>query len=101
MSNNLIVLLSIDEFCQCAELSQQSVLEIIDHGIIEPSGPTPEQWLFDAHALAIAKRALRMQRELEIEWAGIALALQLMDELEQLRAENNQLRRRLSRFETD
>ena len=72
---------------------------IVEHGIVEPSGPTPEQWLFDASALAIVKRAFRLQADLQIEWAGVALALQLLDELEHLRAENSHLRRRLSRFE--
>lgn len=99
MSSSLIVQMSIHEFCQCAELPQESLLEIVEHGIVEPSGPSPEQWLFDAAALAIARRALRLQRELQVEWAGVALALQLLDELEQLRAENTRLRRRLSRFE--
>ncbi|MBF7731034.1 chaperone modulator CbpM [Pseudomonas sp. N040] len=99
MTSSLIVQLSLHEFCQRAELPEQSLLELVEHGIIEPSGPAPEQWLFDAGALAIARRALRLQRELEIEWAGVALALQLLDELEQLRAENTLLRRRLSRFE--
>lgn len=87
------------ELCLCAELPQTVVLEIVEHGIVEPSGPTPEQWLFDASALAIVKRAFRLQADLQIEWAGVALALQLLDELEHLRAENSHLRRRLSRFE--
>lgn len=99
MSSSLIVQMSIHEFCQCAELPQESLLEIVEHGIVEPSGPSPEQWLFDAAALATARRALRLQRELQVEWAGVALALQLLDEMEQLRAENTRLRRRLSRFE--
>ena len=99
MSSSLIVQMSIHEFCQCAELPQESLLEIVEQGIVEPSGPSPEQWLFDAAALATARRALRLQRELQVEWAGVALALQLLDELEQLRAENTRLRRRLSRFE--
>lgn len=99
MSSSLIVQLNIHEFCQCVELPQASLLEIVENGIIQPSGAAPEQWLFDATALATARRALRLQRELDIEWAGIALALQLLDELEQLRAENSQLRSRLSRFE--
>jgi chaperone modulatory protein CbpM len=97
--SSLIMQLNIHEFCQCAELPQTVVLEIVEHGIVEPSGPTPEQWLFDASALATVKRAFRLQAELQIEWAGVALALQLLTELEQLRAENNHLRRRLSRFE--
>ena len=99
MSSSLIVQFSLHEFCECAELPQESVLEIVEQGIVEPTGPTPEQWVFDAAALATAKRALRLQRDLQIEWAGIALALQLLDELEQLRAENTRLRCRLSRFE--
>jgi hypothetical protein len=50
--SSLIMQLNIHEFCQCAELPQTVVLEIVEHGIVEPSGPTPEQWLFDASALA-------------------------------------------------
>jgi chaperone modulatory protein CbpM len=101
MMSSLIVQLDIHEFCQCADLPRECLLAIVEHGIVEPEGPTPEQWRFDANALSIAKRALRLQRDLQLEWAGIALALQLIDELELLRAENNQLRRRLSRFEVD
>jgi chaperone modulatory protein CbpM len=99
MMSNLILQLNIQEFCQCAELPQEILLEIIEHGIVQPSGASPEQWLFDTHALVLTKRAMRMRRDLLIEWAGIALAMQLMDEMEQLRAENSQLRRRLRRFE--
>jgi chaperone modulatory protein CbpM len=101
MMSSLIVQLNIHEFCQCAELPQASLVEIVEHGIVEPSGLTPEQWLFDSSALTIVKRALRLQNALQIEWAGVALALQLLDELEQLRAENSHLRRRLSRFEDE
>lgn len=97
--SSLIMQLNIHELCQCAELPQTVVLEIVEHGIVEPSGATPEQWQFDANALAIVKRAFRLQAELQIEWAGVALALLLLDELEYLRDENNHLRRRLSRFE--
>lgn len=101
MMSSLTLQLNIHEFCQCADLPQECLLEIVEHGILEPKGPTPEQWLFDANALSMAKRALRLQRDLQLEWAGIALALQLLDELEQLRNENQQLHRRLSRFAAD
>ena len=66
MMSSLILQLNIHEFCQSAELPQAALLEIIEHGILEPSGATQEQWLFDANALAIAKRALRLQGELQI-----------------------------------
>ncbi|MEX6504466.1 chaperone modulator CbpM [Pseudomonas zhanjiangensis] len=90
-----------DEFCRLAELPEECLVEIVEQGIIEPSGDTPEQWLFDAAALDIARRAARLQRDLEIDWAGIALALNLLEELDELRAENRMLRQRLSRFVED
>lgn len=97
--SSLIMQLSIHELCLCAELPQTVLVEIVEHGIVEPSGQTPEQWQFDADALIIVKRACRLQAELQIDWAGIALALQLLDDLEQLRGENSHLRQRLNRFE--
>ena len=99
MSSSLTLQLSVEEFCQSAELPIEHLLEIVEYGILQPSGQTPEDWLFDANALAVAKRALRLRRDLEIEWAGIALALELLAELEQVRRENSHLKQRLSRFE--
>ncbi len=97
--SQLIMQLTIDEFCQCAELPQRVLLEIVEHGILEPNGQTQAHWRFGSNALPVAKRAYRLRADLHIDWPGVALALQLLDELEQLRAENSHLRRRLSRFE--
>lgn len=97
--SRLIMQLNMDEFCQCAGLPQRVLLEIVEHGILEPNGQTQAQWRFGSNALPIAKRAYRLQADLQIDWPGVALALQLLDELEQLRAQNSQLSRRLSRFE--
>lgn len=99
MNSGLTRQLSVEEFCQSAELPVEYLLEIVEYGILQPSGSTPAQWLFDASALAVAKRALRLRQDLEIEWAGIALVLELMTELEQVRRENSHLKQRLSRFE--
>ena len=82
-----------------AELPVEYLLEIVEYGILQPSGQPPAEWLFDAGALVVVKRALRLRRDLDLEWAGIALALELMAELEQLRHESSQLKQRLSRFE--
>lgn len=98
MSTSLSVQWSMAEFCQLADMPEEYLIEIVEQGILEPSGQAPEDWLFDAAALAVARRAARLQRDLQIDWAGIALALSLLDELEQLRAENRMLRQRLGRF---
>lgn len=87
-----------EEFCELAGLPADCLIEIVEQGIIEPSGYGPQDWLFDLTALTAAKRAARLQRDLEIDWPGIALALSLLDELEQVRAENRMLKQRLGRF---
>lgn len=101
MITTLTVQWRMEEFCRLAELSADCLIEIVDQGIVEPSGEKPEEWLFDAAALDVARRAARLQRDLEIDWSGIALALSLLDELEQLRAENAMLKQRLGRFLED
>jgi len=87
-----------DELCRVAELPEQYVVEIVEHGIVEPYGQTPEQWVFTTHMVVQAKKAVRLHQDLNIDWAGIALAIRLLDEIEQLRDENSLLKQRLNRF---
>jgi len=101
MSSTLIVELDMKEFCQVTEIPAAYVIEIVEHGILEPQGQKPEDWLFDAHALAVAKRALKLQHDLDLEWQGVAVALDLLGEVELLRAENRMLKQRLGRFLLD
>ena len=98
MIRTVVVELDMRQFCQASDIPAAYVVEIVEHGILEPQGRKPDEWLFDDHALIVARRAARLQRELELEWEGVALALNLLDELEHLRAENRMLRQRLGRF---
>lgn len=90
--------LGMHEVCQTVAIPADLLIEIVEHGIIDPPGRGPETWQFDQHALITCRRAARLQRELELEWSGIALALQLLDDLEQVRRENRQLKSQLGRF---
>ncbi|TDF85213.1 chaperone modulator CbpM [Pseudomonas sp. H9] len=98
MSSTLVVQLDMQTLCREADLPAAYVIEIVEHGIVEPSGRTPEEWLFDDRAAVLAKRAAKLQRELELEWEGVALALELLEEVQQLRSENLMLKQRLNRF---
>lgn len=98
MSDALIVELDMKTFCQVVDIPAAYVIAIVEHGILEPQGRQPDEWLFDDESLIVAKRAARLQRELALEWDGVALALNLIDELERVRNENRMLRQRLERF---
>ena len=98
MSSTLIVQLDMRTLCQEADLTADCVIEIVEHGIVEPAGRTPEEWLFDDQAPVLLKRAVKLHQELELEWEGVALALELLEELKHLRSENSRLRRQLGRF---
>jgi chaperone modulatory protein CbpM len=98
MSDITILYLSLSDLCQATKLPSETVIEITEEGIIEPIGNSPETWQFSIQNVTIAQRAIRLHKDLEINWSGIALAMSLLDELELLRCENQQLKQRLQRF---
>ncbi|CRL49095.1 MULTISPECIES: chaperone modulator CbpM [Pseudomonas] len=98
MSTPLTVHLDLAEFCEATDLSDVYVIEIVEHGILEPQGKQPKDWRFNDYELSLAKRAAKLRRDLELEWEGVALALDLLEEVQQLRAENRMLKQRLGRL---
>ncbi|WP_299199451.1 chaperone modulator CbpM [uncultured Amphritea sp.] len=98
MNDTYATYLSFSEVCLQTGVAENVVVEIIEQGIVEPVGASPAEWLFSPAMLIRTKKALRLHRDLEVNWAGIALAIELLSEVEQLREQNRYLERRLSRF---
>lgn len=94
----LQITFTITEFCMSTGVTETELVEVVGLGVIQPRDLNAEDWLFDDGAVAAFNRAQRLQRELALDWPGIAVALTLLDEIEQLRRENSQLRHRLERF---
>lgn len=99
MSDTQSEILSLNELCEITVMPKDTIIEIVEHGIVEPQGREPESWQFDIHMLITTRKAVRLYRDLEIDWSGIAFAISLLDELEELREEKKCLMMRLSRFE--
>jgi chaperone modulatory protein CbpM len=70
------------------------VIALIEEGVITPSGDAVERWRFDGVILPRARTAVRLMRDLQLNAAGAAVALDLLNEIERLRA-------RLRQFEGD
>ncbi|HEX5057072.1 MAG TPA: chaperone modulator CbpM [Gammaproteobacteria bacterium] len=74
------------ELCLRCRLSDDQLKELVDEGVIEPLLLVEGQWRFQAASLPRIHHALRLQRDLGVNGAGAALALELLDELKRLRA---------------
>ena len=101
MMSTLVVQLDMQTLCREADLPAAYVIEIVEHGILEPQGRQPKDWRFTDYELTLAKRAAKLRHDLELEWEGVALALDLLEEVQQLRAENKMLKQRLGRLVVD
>ncbi|MFQ3322226.1 MAG: chaperone modulatory protein CbpM [Pseudomonadales bacterium] len=98
MNDSKATYLSFTEICLQTGAAEAIVIEIVEQGIVEPTGAGAGEWLFSPAMLIVTKKAVRLHLDLDMDWAGIALAIELLDEVEQLREKNRYLERRLSRF---
>ncbi|HEX5314099.1 MAG TPA: chaperone modulator CbpM [Gammaproteobacteria bacterium] len=78
--------LSLEELARACSMQSEWVLELVAEGIIEAASREPDEWRFPGRSLARARVAARLQRDLDVNLAGIALALDLLQEIEDLRA---------------
>jgi len=84
--------MSLAELCSACALSEAQIIELVDQGVIDPVGREPARWRFVGVSLRRIRITRNLQRDLGVNAPGAALALDLLEELEELRA-------RLRRFE--
>ncbi len=96
--NDHAVELDLNAVCDAVELPRDTFIKLVEHGIVEPRGEKPAEWAFDLTMVSIARRAVRLRRDLKLNWAAVALVIELIEEREQLQLENELLNQRLQRF---
>lgn len=83
--------LTLGELSRACSMHADWVLELVEEGILEPLNPEVPRLQFSGHSLHKALIVRRLQRDLGVNLSGAALALQLMEEVETLRARLNAL----------
>ena len=78
--------LSLQDVCRACTAETVEIIELVQEGVLHPGGAGQLDWQFTGVHVHRAQRALRLQRDLGVNLAGAALALELMDEMELLRA---------------
>lgn len=76
---------SLAELCRLCRIPAEVVHEMINEGIIDPSSEETSQYRFSAIAIKRVQTVVRLQNDLRVNLPGCALALDLMEELEELR----------------
>ncbi|MBW2658503.1 MAG: MerR family transcriptional regulator [Deltaproteobacteria bacterium] len=77
--------LTLRQLCRICTVRSEHILELVEEGIIEPRGAGRGQYRFHTDSLRRVQVSCRLQRDLGVNLAGVALALDLLDEIEQLR----------------
>lgn len=77
--------MTLDDVCIACQVDRAVIVELVDEGVVKPSVIRGETWRFSARKLPGIVRALRLQRDLELNVAGVAFVLDLLNEIESLR----------------
>lgn len=80
------VWLTVTEVCQLCGVDRSWIVEMVGEGVLEPEGRSEEEWRFAAVNIKRITTARRLARDFELNAPGVALALDLLDEIESLRA---------------
>ncbi len=74
--------LGIDQLCELCAVERQQVLELVEEGVLEAA--PPGQLRFGGVSLRRLRIATRLRRDLGVNVAGVALAIQLLERIEAL-----------------
>ena len=85
--------LTLADLCRACHLPAEQVFELVEEGIIEAFGQDATDWRFQGVSIRRIRCAVQLRRDLDVNWAGAALALELLDELRVLRTRLRRLER--------
>ena len=74
------------ELCRSCAVEAEFIEAMVEQGILEPTGRRGSHWCFPASSLRRTRVTLHLQRDLGVNLAGAALALDLLERIEELNA---------------
>lgn len=79
--------LTVRDLSRMCAVDERHIVEFVEEGVLNVVETNTAEWHFTGAALRRARLALRLERDLELNLAGVALALELIEELQRLRRE--------------
>ncbi len=72
------------QLCNYCKLKQETIIEMVNEGIVEPVGQSKVEWRFSFTTVERVNRVKRLQRDFELTLSGVGLAMDLLDRIETL-----------------
>lgn len=95
----ILLQVSVKELCQIERITEQMIVEAVDHGIASPQrGTRVTEWVFDTNSVHWLKKAIRLQQDLEIDWIAVAMLIDLLQQKESMEREIKRMQKQLDRF---
>ena len=77
---------TLSQLCEACAVQAQAIEAMMEEGIVDPTGGDVGTWRFTRTSVVRVRTVLRMQRDLDVNLAGAALALDLLERIEALQA---------------
>jgi chaperone modulatory protein CbpM len=77
--------LSLQQLCDTCSVETEYIITLVNQGCIEPVGVEQSHWRFSGISIRRVQKAKRLQQDLGINPAGVALVIDLIEEIERLR----------------
>lgn len=72
------------DLCRSCTVETETITTLVAEGILDPLGGEVEQWQFTVASLRRVKTVIHLQRDLGVNLAGAALALDLLERIAEL-----------------
>ena len=79
--------LGLEQVCRFCGVETSHVEELVAEGVIEPVASQHSELRFSGVSVTRVRRAQRLRNDLGVNLPGVALALDLLDEIESLRCQ--------------
>jgi len=73
--------LTVEDLCRNCRLEIDYVVSLVKEGVLEVAGEDQAYWRFEVSSIRRVRTVVRLQRDLGVNLAGAALALQLLDRI--------------------
>ena len=74
------------QLCRSCDVRGEHIEAMVAQGILEPSGRRGPHWCFPSSSLRRTRVTLHLQQDLGVNLAGAALALDLLERIDELNA---------------